>query len=281
VTELVESRALQALFAANGRSAVVLRRGPASCFCLIHWDLATDTFRCGQWMRGVVRLHDLSANGRWLLYWAGQYHRPAPPRLLDRLGSMRERDRQVQRVRRGHKVPRYLRPGIGPLLQRPQPTRSITTWTAISRPPYFTALALWPSLGTWTGGGGFGDDGTLVLREYGDTLPLLNAAKPPPFPVRTIGKDEAISHSSRQPGLSGTSFASDLAASLAQHGARSLHWIDEDPGTGLTFACDRRVYRADRTARLLVQPFQVARLIGDFADLAFTPVPPPDESLVW
>lgn len=28
------------------------------------------------------------------------------------------------------------------------------TWTAISRPPYFTALALWPLNGTWQGGGG-------------------------------------------------------------------------------------------------------------------------------
>ncbi len=28
------------------------------------------------------------------------------------------------------------------------------TWTAISRPPYFTALVLWPLNGTWQGGGG-------------------------------------------------------------------------------------------------------------------------------
>ncbi len=37
------------------------------------------------------------------------------------------------------------------------------TWTAISRPPYFTALALWEGLGTWEGGGYFIDDRHIVL----------------------------------------------------------------------------------------------------------------------
>jgi hypothetical protein len=32
------------------------------------------------------------------------------------------------------------------------------TWTAISKPPYFTALALWPGIGTWGGGGRFLDN---------------------------------------------------------------------------------------------------------------------------
>jgi len=32
------------------------------------------------------------------------------------------------------------------------------TWTAISKPPYFTALALWPGIGAWGGGGRFLDN---------------------------------------------------------------------------------------------------------------------------
>ena len=32
------------------------------------------------------------------------------------------------------------------------------TWTAISRPPFFTALAVWPKGDTWGGGGLFGSD---------------------------------------------------------------------------------------------------------------------------
>lgn len=39
------------------------------------------------------------------------------------------------------------------------------TWTAISRPPYFTALALWPLGDTWFGGGLFEDETTLRLNH--------------------------------------------------------------------------------------------------------------------
>jgi hypothetical protein len=37
------------------------------------------------------------------------------------------------------------------------------TWTAISRPPFFTALAVWPKCDTWGGGGLFGSDTHLFL----------------------------------------------------------------------------------------------------------------------
>jgi hypothetical protein len=40
------------------------------------------------------------------------------------------------------------------------------TWTAISRPPSFTALALWPLNGTWQGGGGvFLSDSQVLLHQ--------------------------------------------------------------------------------------------------------------------
>lgn len=37
-------------------------------------------------------------------------------------------------------------------------------WTAVSKPPYFTALALWPQMGTYGGGGLFADRRKLALR---------------------------------------------------------------------------------------------------------------------
>jgi hypothetical protein len=37
------------------------------------------------------------------------------------------------------------------------------TWTAISRPPYFTALAVWPKGDTWGGGGLFASDDHFLL----------------------------------------------------------------------------------------------------------------------
>jgi hypothetical protein len=37
------------------------------------------------------------------------------------------------------------------------------TYTAISRSPYFTALAYWETVSPWTGGGFFVEDKTVVL----------------------------------------------------------------------------------------------------------------------
>lgn len=39
------------------------------------------------------------------------------------------------------------------------------TWTVLSRPPFLTALALWPKGDTWNGGGFFLSDDTLVLTH--------------------------------------------------------------------------------------------------------------------
>ena len=42
-------------------------------------------------------------------------------------------------------------------------------WTAISKPPYLTALALWPKGDCWHGGGLFTDNKTVVLNHKKDT----------------------------------------------------------------------------------------------------------------
>lgn len=43
--------------------------------------------------------------------------------------------------------------------------RTPGSWTALSRPPYFTALALWPKGDTWGGGGMFDAERTLRLNH--------------------------------------------------------------------------------------------------------------------
>jgi hypothetical protein len=58
--------------------------------------------------------------------------------------------------------------------------RAPGTWTAISRPPYFTALAVWPKGDTWGGGGLFVSDDHFLLEhdtriQYGvDQFKLLS-----------------------------------------------------------------------------------------------------------
>jgi len=54
------------------------------------------------------------------------------------------------------------------------------TWTAVSRPPNFTALALWTVGGTWGGGGIFKDNRTLTIG-YGNAHP-----NHPPGPLRVV-----------------------------------------------------------------------------------------------
>lgn len=77
----------------------------------------------------------------------------------------------------------------------------IGTWTAISRPPYLTALALWPNSGTWGGGGLFESEYSLHLnhdslhRKLADGFQLAKQMRVHPLgddPGR--GEDNPIYH---------------------------------------------------------------------------------------
>jgi hypothetical protein len=105
--------------------AVILRRGPNQWAQLVSWDRKTDRMTPGQWFHGQVyaRRCDLSPDGRLFVYFAAKHGRP------------KEADEDE----------------IG------------EAWTAVSRPPYFTALALWTNLGSWYGGGAFESAGKLLL----------------------------------------------------------------------------------------------------------------------
>jgi hypothetical protein len=48
------------------------------------------------------------------------------------------------------------------------------SWTAVSRPPYLTALTLWPNMGTWGGGGLFESERVILLNS------LYTGLKPAP-----------------------------------------------------------------------------------------------------
>ena len=57
------------------------------------------------------------------------------------------------------------------------------TWTAISKPPWFTALALWPHVSCWNGGGYFVTNQSVVL----DPGPLPFSTEPAPgFQVKKL-----------------------------------------------------------------------------------------------
>ena len=271
---------LSVLFAADARVAVVLRRGPRRSFRLVSWDLATDTFVRGQWMRGVIELCDLSPDGSKLIYWAAQYHRTRRPIEAPfdpvRAGAV---DAVASLARRKRQVPRYLKRLAG---GRGLARKNTGTWTAISRPPFFTALAVWPAIGSWTGRGVFRSDRELILNETGEGLTAVeNVPIPPTFRISSLAAlrgEAAYRRSARAPAAADEETRQALLAT----GCRQVDWISRHDDSDLLFAADGRIYRLQgwhhvARARYLAD----ARMLIDLSDDSFANIAPPAAALRW
>ena len=107
---------LSVLLARNAPVAIVLRRGPTKWVQLVKWQTDCDRFETGQWFKG--RVYDRRSD-------------LSPDGSLFIYFANKINARTV-----GDSAYTY-------------------AWTAISHPPYFTALALWPKGDCWHGGGLF------------------------------------------------------------------------------------------------------------------------------
>lgn len=107
---------LYVIFARETPRAVIFRRGPTKWTQLIEWHTDTDSFFDGQWFNG--RIYERSCD----LSPSGLF-------LIYFVNKFNWKT-----------------------LKDPAYTSS---WTAISRPPFLTALALWPKGDCWGGGGLF------------------------------------------------------------------------------------------------------------------------------
>ena len=114
------------LFARNSPTAVIFRRGPSKWVQLVKWDTKTDVFEAGQWFHG---------------------------RIYERRSDISPN---------GSLLVYFAQKKEGRTLKDSEYTYA---WTAVSRPPYLTALALWPKGDCWHGGGLFEDDKTVVLNH--------------------------------------------------------------------------------------------------------------------
>jgi hypothetical protein len=114
------------IFARKSPLAVIFRRGPSKWVQLIKWDTQSDTFQPGQWFNGRI------------------YERRSD---LSPDGSLLI----------------YFAQSISARSEKDQ--EYTYAWTAISRPPYLTALALWPKGDCWHGGGSF-KNGRVVLLNH-------------------------------------------------------------------------------------------------------------------
>jgi hypothetical protein len=66
--------------------------------------------------------------------------------------------------------------------------KPMQTWTAISRPPWLTALALWPKGDAWGGGGLWDDDASIAVSHAPSPItPMEGSVLPRKVKVRELG----------------------------------------------------------------------------------------------
>jgi hypothetical protein len=117
---------LSIILAQSASVAIVLRRGPTKWVQLMKWDTARDEFQPGQWFHGRVY------------------------------------DRRCDLSPDGSLFIYFASKFDGRTLADREYTYA---WTAISKPPYVTALALWPKGDCWHGGGLFESDRRVWLNH--------------------------------------------------------------------------------------------------------------------
>ncbi len=123
---------IDGIVATEANKAVVFRRGPSKLCLQLMWDFDSDAVTAGQWLSGRIytRRCDISPDARYLVIAATNY-------------SQSHRDKNQH------------------------PTENLwecAGWTAISRPPYFTAIGLWFSGGAWNGGGIWKSNSEIALN---------------------------------------------------------------------------------------------------------------------
>lgn len=101
------------ILAPKAKRVVLFRRGPSQHTLQLLWDLETDKVTPGQWIKGKVFVERSDVSPD------GRY-------LIAAISNYRESRHHAE---------------------------DLNFWTAISRPPYFTAIAMWGSAGCYLGGG--------------------------------------------------------------------------------------------------------------------------------
>lgn len=109
----MESARVYGILAPEANQVVLFRRGPSKLTLQLVWDLVTDEITSGQWIRGTVYVERCDVSPDG----------------------------------------RYLVAAISNYAENRHHQNSVSSWTAISRSPFFTALAMWDSVGSYGGGG--------------------------------------------------------------------------------------------------------------------------------
>lgn len=176
-------------------------------------------------------------------------------------------------------------------------------WTAISRPPYFTALALWFKSSTYYGGGLFEDSKSILLNDidehrYSDRFPK---------PKLKVGSFVASSDHTEELRMVRDGWRTERARAKPRVLTKSVDGLEVTEMLKTKSSMEVRTY----TASIDGQPIDVqgakqvdidaprARIIytvngkifaadgttikevADLADNQFEPIPPPEWATVW
>ena len=157
----------------------------------------------------------------------------------------------------------------------------------MSRPPYFSALAIWPAFGHWTGGGYFRDASTILLGEDNSGLgPIETTLIPSSVRVIPVMEGEFRNKAVVPCGIRPASHTSDtfdgIAQSLQDSGVTFVDWLHPVSNNELAFACDGRIYRLERWQDVRVgEHLHSATLITDLRPLTFQLMRAPTEAMRW
>jgi hypothetical protein len=153
VTEQPNAR-IHVILARKAPVGVVFRRGSSKWVHIVKWNTDTDTFEYGQWFHGQMypRRSDLSPNGKLLVCFCAKWSK----HRIDEAEQMLDKKKAGDLT---HELGLWLK-------RRPKARAEHTyAWTAVSKPPYLTALGLWPKGDCWHGGGLFQSNRALWLNH--------------------------------------------------------------------------------------------------------------------
>ena len=190
---------LHVILAREAPKAVIFRRGPSGQVCTLGWDLETDTFTMGQWLKGRIYEYrsDLSPDGELLVYFAADFRRENTIRAYTeklragKSGPAPEAQQVLDQGLRGdvhnafdaimERSPEAVMDELRAYEGQMKETRlaekekleefarsdkaSAPSWTAVSRAPYLKALDLWFNGTAWNGGGLFTGNNSLWLNS--------------------------------------------------------------------------------------------------------------------
>lgn len=184
---------LSVILAREAPVGVILRRGPSKLVELIKWHTDTDTFERGQWFKG--RINEYCSD-------------------LSPDGS--------HLIYLAEKSP----------IDHVFDPDWFTSWTAVSRPPWLTAVAFWPGRSRSFGGGGlFLDNQTVLVGPHSADLSSPNARKPPELVVLTQPYLHIYTARLEASGWRPKPIVQTLTSSVADplEKRKSLIWEKDDP----------------------------------------------------